>query len=119
MANNYLKYQIVKKATAIILLFLFAFSVTPIKVVHDLVAKHKDTQIVSSATGAYKHQLNKPGFNCLVDNHVVELPFISPYFPIQIIISAVFPLRQNTAVYSFVSSNHPVFGLRGPPVKIA
>lgn len=116
MANKYLKYQIVKKATAIILLVLFAFSVTPIKVIHDLVAKHHDSKSVSYQTGAYKPQLSRPGFNCLLDNLVVESPFTNPGILFQERVLAVYSIGTVSLDYSFISSNHPVFGLRGPPM---
>ena len=116
MANNYLKYQIVKKVTAIILLFLFAFSVTPIKVVHDIVAKHHDSKAASSVTGAYKPQISRPGFNCLLDNLVVESPFTNPGILFQERFLAEYSIALIPLDYSFISSDHPVFGLRGPPM---
>jgi hypothetical protein len=116
VANKYLKYQIVKKVTAIILLFLLAFSVTPIKVIHDIVAKHHDSKAVFSETGAYKPQLSRPEFNCLLDNLVVESPFTNSGILFQERFLALYSIVSVPLDYSFISSDHPVFGLRGPPM---
>ena len=95
------------------MLMLFAFSVTPKLILHDLVANHKDTPLKCSTDN--HSQFNVAGFNCGCDNLVVESPFVDTHVAAEIIAPQIFSQHINTEVKSFISVNQFYFELRGPP----
>jgi hypothetical protein len=60
---------------------LFAFSITPKIVLHNLVANHKDGKTKTSLPDAYSTQLSKASFNCQCDNLISESPFVAEVQP--------------------------------------
>jgi hypothetical protein len=95
------------------MLAVFAFSITPKIILHNVVANHKDTPLSS---GSEKNaQVNKAGFNCNCDNLVVESPFTEELEPFQIIINNFFApqIIKNSNSIKAVAHFHP--SLRGPP----
>jgi hypothetical protein len=105
--------QSIKKGLAALMLLLFAFSVTPKLILHDLVANHKDTALKSSTDN--NAQFNIAGFNCGCDNLVVESPFVENSITAEIITQQVFSEYINTEAEDFISVNQFYFELRGPP----
>jgi hypothetical protein len=101
---------------AALMLCIFAFSVTPKIVLHDMVAHHKDTPFKSNF--GVNSQFDKAGFNCNCDNLVVESPFTNDFNPVQISIHRFFPSHVNEYRTSFHSIHHFFSSLRGPPVLI-
>ena len=95
------------------MLVLFAFSVTPKLLLHNLVANHKDTPIKCSANNSA--QFNVAGFNCGCDNLVVEFPFVDAHVATEIIAPQIFSQHINTEVKDLISVNQFYFELRGPP----
>ncbi|MDP4147919.1 MAG: hypothetical protein Q8927_03260 [Bacteroidota bacterium] len=61
------------------MLLLFAFSMTPKRPLHDLLANHRDVPVKSF--GGKIKQLSKSGFNCRCESLVVESSFIGIAFP--------------------------------------
>jgi hypothetical protein len=93
------------------MLLIFAFSITPKLILHDLFVHHKDKPVLA---GQYA-QVSKTGFHCDCENQVVELPYL--FYPANqpADIPRSFQIFQTgicCPVYSSLSIN---FGLRGPP----
>jgi hypothetical protein len=107
------KNQSIRKILAALMLVLFAFSVTPKLLLHNLVANHKDTPVKCSANN--NAQFNIAGFNCGCDNLVVESPFVENSVTAEIITQQVFSQYINTEVKNFISVNQFYSELRGPP----
>jgi hypothetical protein len=107
------KNQSIKKILAALMLVLFAFSVTPKLLLHNLVANHKDTPLKCSTDN--HSQFNVAGFNCGCDNLVVESPFVENSVTAEIITQRFFSQYINTEVNDFISVNQFYFELRGPP----
>ena len=98
-----------------VLLVLFTFSITPKKILHDLVAAHTDAKPGTFLSNTHTAQIHKSGINCQVDQLIVESPFL------EIEVHALVPLLipkndfyQTRVCFSFfltVLDND----LRGPP----
>ena len=98
-----------------VLLVLFAFSITPKKLLHDLVATHTDTKPGTFLSNTHTAQIHKSGINCQVDQLIVESPFLelvihkvvtlpateNDFYPRRCYFSFFLPLINNS--------------LRGPP----
>ena len=95
------------------MLVLFAFSVTPKLLLHNLVANHKDTPLKSSTNKT--QQFDVAGFNCACDNLVVESPFVENFIAAEIITPSFFSRHINPEIKNFISVNQFYVGLRGPP----
>ncbi len=96
------------------MLLIFAFSITPKLILHDLVVHHKDKPIHAGENT----QVSKTGFHCDCENQVVELPYLtySAHQPADIPRS--FQLYQTGVNCPFYSSPYLNFGLRGPPFSV-
>jgi hypothetical protein len=95
------------------MLMVFAFSVTPKILLHNLVADHRDTP--RSHNNSKEQQLSKTGFNCNCDNLVVEWPFVNDYTPIDLSIEQNFSEQTIAYTNNFHSLHYFYFELRGPP----
>jgi len=95
------------------MLALFAFSITPKLLLHDLVANHKDTPLKCGDDNNQKFIV--AGFNCDCDNLVVESPFVHTFFDSEIIVPQIFSQYINSAVKDPIAVNQFYFELRGPP----
>lgn len=108
------KSHILKLVTGFILV-VFAFSITPKKVWHDLLANHKDLSARNYQISKKGDQVHKSVINCNCDQLVVESAFVakSSIFSIEV------PTIEKEYIvkpYSF-SFNESIynFGVRGPP----
>lgn len=105
-----------RKASAIFLLLIFLFSVTPKRFLHTLFANHIDrsfnTRLYSEKSSEH---FSNSGINCQLDNLVVESSFLFSFSDINIHIYPEFISltieKENRLVYSYI--NHT--SLRGPP----
>lgn len=95
------------------MLFIFIFSITPKKILHDLVADHKDTPTLFNHSTTT--QLNSNTFNCNCDNLVVELPFVYQNDIIQIINPILYYSFSNNRIYTLCYQTNFDLELRGPP----
>jgi len=95
------------------MLIVFAFSVTPKILLHNLVADHRDTP--RSQNHSKQNQLSKTGFNCNCENLVVESPFVNDFIPLNLSIATQFAQEQIVYTDDFHSLNYFYFELRGPP----
>ncbi len=105
--------KIIQKVISGLLIFLFALSITPKSVLHDLIANHRDTSSVSSNVKGY--QVSKAGFNCHFENLVVESPFITSSPAIECSGPFSFSILQNDITENFFTQYYFFSELRGPP----
>lgn len=109
------KSHILKLVTGFILV-VFAFSITPRKVWHDLVANHKDLATSHYQTSKKGDQVHRTVINCNCDQLVVAAAFVAKSF----IYFIEIPITENNYILKpycvlFYSSIDD-FGLRGPPL---
>ncbi|MES1220688.1 MAG: hypothetical protein ABUT20_34630 [Bacteroidota bacterium] len=95
-----------------LMLLVFAFSVTPKQWLHDLVTHHKDSPSISFNGD---QSISASGFHCNCDNIVVQSPFLSFDVTNDLIHPEFFEQHQITTLSNFISSYHYNFSLRGPP----
>jgi hypothetical protein len=107
-------YQpIIRRLLAGLLLVLFAFSGTPKRFLHDLVAHHKDTRSKFSP-GAHAG-VQQSFYNCHTEDLVVESPFMegtsTPALHVPVTYTGGL-IEMTARLYAFF----PVlYSLRGPP----
>ena len=96
------------------MLIVFAVSITPAIIFHDLFANHTDS--VARKANPNQEQVGKKLFNCHCDNIVAESPFTE---------TALFNMQHAKQFFAIVNTNQPVqfsstqhfsYSLRGPPV---
>ena len=97
------------------MLVLFAFSITPKKLLHDIVADHHDTKCTLDHSNDANGQLTNAGYNCQTDNLVIESPFENASLVIEIFIAIKYAPQNEFLTNGFIYSDHFVVGLRGPP----
>jgi hypothetical protein len=99
-----------------LLLVLFAFSITPRNILHDLFANHTDEVTISKKSNS--PSVKTFDYLCKCDNLVAESPFIesSSHFDF----SAFPPFSQHPVLtaYSFYSTAYFFFEHRGPPATV-
>lgn len=95
------------------MLAVFAFSITPKIILHNVVANHKDTPLASNTEK--NAQVTKAGFNCNCDNLVVESPFTDYQEPFQVLINNFYLPQVIKDVNSIKTVVHFHTALRGPP----
>lgn len=94
------------------MMLIFAFSITPKIILHDLVTDHKD---ISPHSPGNSVQVTKSGFHCDRESLVVVLPYLNYKVSIHLDIFKAFRIYQTGAGYQSYSCPHFIFGLRGPP----
>lgn len=106
---------ILRRIISIILICIFAFSITPAIVFHDLFSAHADYDIVHN----HKHnsEVAKAGINCHFDSFVGKTSFVNLFTPFNFEphnINTAFLIIRNQ---NFYSQHHFYAELRGPPVR--
>ena len=96
------------------MLVIFAFSMTPKVILHNLIVDHKDTHIPSGKDA----QVGKTGFLCDCESQVVVLPYLNHVDNYQLKIPRSFQIYRTPVGYSFHSVSQFIFGLRGPPFAV-
>jgi hypothetical protein len=95
------------------LLLLFAISVTPKQLFHDVITGHNHTY--SKSDGTVKFQASKTNFQCNWHNDVVESPFTGqPDFQVNHLVLA-HSSHTNCYILSHYSAELFFSSLRGPP----
>lgn len=108
----------IRKIVGLVMLVVFAFSITPQKTIHDLVAKHSDPTKCNVHKDVPVDQVEKTSIHCSYDNLVVASPFVDYQFSIQIE-QPEKSIIKNTLLSSFEISDLPhSFESRGPPVIV-
>jgi hypothetical protein len=105
---------LIKRTVSLLLLLIFAFSITPKQWIHELVFKHKDvyTNCTDNYTRAHLHQ---SGFHCELDNILVLSPFISDISTIDPQAPLVHSDYYSHNIISLHSADYFYSDLRGPP----
>jgi hypothetical protein len=94
---------------------VFAFGLTPVQTLHDVVAKHKDQPC--QASHGKTHQVTKAGFNCKCIDLVAESNFL-PGIALTIDAAREEIFSYTAHIISFPSLTRPLFNLRGPPLTV-
>lgn len=92
---------------------VFAFSITPTIVFHNWLSDHTDTVRKSNETKG--EQLGKQTFNCNCDHIVAASPFTEPAKAIITCSSLPLSSVKVDLQVNFISSQHFLYSLRGPP----
>ena len=103
----------IRNVLAGLMVLLFAFSITPKIMLHDLIANHKDRPYAVNDSNT--KEIDASGFHCHYDNLVVESPFLDDCFPVGITQLPAPEQLFSLAPNRFHFATHFYFGLRGPP----
>jgi len=99
------------------MLLIFAFSVTPKKLLHDFFANHSDP--VASHSKSISYQLNKAGISCQCENIFAQPIFTYTEHSIEINALPLFCDENKTIASTFYSTDCFFFELRGPPATLS
>ena len=105
----------IQKFIALLMLVLFAFSITPKKLLHDVVAGHRDTKCTLDHSHDANGQLTNAGYNCQTDNLVIESPFENSSSLIETFVAVIYAQQNEVSKNNFFSLKHFTVALRGPP----
>ena len=98
------------------MILIFAFSVTPKILLHNLVATHHDSSSYKFDAG--KLQVSKTGFQCDCESPVVSSPFTETAIHVEILNPKSFPYFKEDITCSFHSEHRPYTCFRGPPATL-
>ena len=110
-----LQHKTFKQFLALAMLVVFAFSITPQKSIHDVVAKHIDPNSCSVHKDLPIEQIEKTELHCTFDFQVATTPFVDYHFNIEIATPNVAQTRNTIFIAAPIS--YLVFSSdsRGPP----
>ena len=108
----------IRKFIALVMLVVFAFSITPQQSIHDLVAKHIDPTSCSVHKDLPIEQIEKTELHCTFDFQVATTPFVDYDFSIEIAIPIVAKARNIHFVAAPITQHAIVSDSRGPPAVI-
>lgn len=104
-----------KQFLALVMLVVFAFSITPQKSIHDLVAKHIDPTSCSVHKDLPIEQIEKAELHCTFDFQVATTPFVEYDFSIDIKAPIAAPAKDALFVVAPIAQLAIVSDSRGPP----
>ena len=107
-----------KQFLALAMLVVFAFSITPQKSIHDLVAKHTDPQSCSVHKDLPIEQIENAALHCSYDFQVATTPFVDYDFSIEIAIPIVAKARNAKFLAAPIAQVAIISDSRGPPAII-
>jgi hypothetical protein len=105
----------IQRFLASVLLLVFAFSITPKKYLHDLVADHEDFY---SCYSGDETTVSTAGFNCHCDDLVVSTPFVKTVFESALSPAPVHKAFPSSTYHFFFYSTSSAKDSRGPPSLI-
>ena len=105
----------IRQILAVVMLLVFAFSITPQKSIHDLVAKHIDPNSCSVHKDLPIEQIEKTELHCSFDFQVATTPFMDYDFSIEIATPIVAKARNTNYVAAPIEQYAIVSDSRGPP----
>ena len=106
----------IRQIVALLMLLVFAFSITPQKSIHDLVAKHSDPTHCNVHQDAPIAQVEKSSIHCSYENLVVASPFLDFTFAHELNAPPVSNIK-NTSLVALTYLLVPFsFESRGPPL---
>jgi len=109
------KNKIISQIFSLALLLLFVFGNTPIQLLHDTFAHHKDYSSKQTNRND-KALIDQRGFHCECDHFVVESAYVIPAANshcVSILLGSEF---SSSIISSLFSKTSSFFQLRGPPV---
>ena len=105
----------IRQILAVVMLLVFAFSITSQKTIHDLVASHSDKIKCDVHKNLPIEQVENASIHCSHDNLVVASPFLDFNFTIELA-QPVASIATNTNLVCFYfSNNNYSLDSRGPP----
>ena len=107
-----------KQFLALAMLVVFAFSITPQKSIHDIVAKHVDPTSCSVHKNLPIEQIEKSELHCTFDFQVATTPFVDYDFSITLHPPVIAIVRNMGEVASAITQYILVADSRGPPALI-
>ena len=107
-----------KQFLALAMLVVFAFSITPQKSIHDLVAKHIDPNSCSVHKDLPIEQVENTALHCSYDFQVATTPFVDYDFSVEIESPIVAKARNTNYVAAPIEQYAIVSDSRGPPAII-
>ena len=103
----------IRQLLAALLMLVFLFGVTPKKFLHDAITKH---QHIYKEDCSHQHiNIASTGFNCQIDNLVVELPFEISIVPTFVFVEPCYISYSTTYSHQVGSASFFTALLRGPP----
>lgn len=106
--------KFLKRGLAFVLLFLFTLSITPKKILHDLVTNHQDKTSVINDDSPYS-QISNSGYKCNTENLVAESPFAPHNHLIELGTLPIFGTFHASLQQLQLTTSVIFSGLRGPP----
>jgi hypothetical protein len=94
---------------------VFAFSITPQKSIHDLVAKHMDPTSCSVHKDLPIEQIENSALHCSFDFQVATTPFVDYDFSIEIATPTIANARNTNYAAATIDQYAIVADSRGPP----
>ena len=104
-----------RKFIALVMLVVFAFSITPQKSIHEVVAKHIDPTSCSVHKDLPIEQIEKAELHCTFDFQVATTPFVTYDFSVILQPPFVAQSRNANFVASPISQLAIISDSRGPP----
>ena len=108
----------IKQFLALAMLVVFAFSITPQKSIHDLVAKHIDPKSCSVHKDLPIEQIENAALHCTFDFQVATTPFVDYDFNIEIARLEIAQPRNAHFEHTTISQHAILSDSRGPPAII-
>lgn len=108
------KNQTIRSLCAGFLLLVFTVGIFPKKYLHDLIVNHKDN-VQPFGNTKKVNELASAGFNCHIDNLVVQCPFVVEETTFTVSSPKIFASYHISIAENFTSNNQIVLQLRGPP----
>jgi hypothetical protein len=107
-----------KQFLALAMLVVFAFSITPQKSIHDLVAKHIDPNSCSVHKDLPIEQVENTALHCSYDFQVATTPFVDYDFSVEIATPAIAQPRNAQFFAAPIDRIAIISDSRGPPAII-
>ena len=104
-----------KQFLALAMLVVFAFSITPQKSIHDLVAEHMDPTSCSVHKDLPIEQIENAALHCSFDFQLATTPFVDYDFSIEIAIPIVAKARNINYAAAPIEQYAIISDSRGPP----
>ncbi len=105
----------IRQLIALAMLVVFAFSITPQQVVHDIVAKHLDPTICAVHKDVPVDQVENTKLHCTFDFQVATTAFVDFDFTLNLQAPATIDVQNAIYKEAFLASILFHQGSRGPP----
>lgn len=106
----------IRKIAATFLLLVFMLGATPKSFLHDAITSHQHQQKIVYKCSHHHVNISAQGFNCQVDNLVIEMPFLHVIEPSFVFVTKHYIHYYERLSNTFQLSQKAVTSLRGPPV---